>query len=115
MFYRIIYVLSCQCAHRKFKIRVYTLTFGFGSYGVKTIFLTPQQQKSECKKCTSPIQLHSKQLQNQSKLVKQGLAYSITHTQIGKRYTFWLVIQVKIERVKYKCTMTRDIFVCLVI
>ena len=50
------------------------------SYGAKTDLLAPQMQKSECEKCTSPIQIHGKRNEIQSKLVKQGLAYSIRHT-----------------------------------
>ena len=51
--------------------------FSFGSYGAKRVFLAPHEQKSQCTNVTSPIQLHGKQNEIQSELVKQGLAYSI--------------------------------------
>ena len=51
--------------------------FGFGSYKARMNVLALYEQKSQCKYVTSPIQLHGKHVQNQSKLVKQGLAYSI--------------------------------------
>ena len=51
--------------------------FSFGSYGAKRVFLAPHEQKSQGTNVTSPIQVHGKRNEIQSKLVKQGLAYSI--------------------------------------
>ena len=83
------YICACYCYYArrytfvngqsKTNTRFYA-KYSLCSYGAKTDILAPQVQKSECEKCTSPIQIHGKRNEIQSKLVKQGLAYSIRHT-----------------------------------